>query len=252
MHPLSRTAASEEGDDALSDYLYSSYLYNKMFHMSSVNRTDVAVKLFNTACARKCHQFTDKTMYYLPELAATQLIMGVMSAKTQSPALIDITNRNISKISRASGTLSKGVIMEFMDYCKPPGSQYDASEIFEAYKNKTKKRTQAEYLTAIETMRAFKIPKTQALPYPDSSHVAPMQQLQQQSTSYIQPPKLTTPQQVQVQQKKKKQQQPTMTQQQIGQMQHQLPQIRHEHMSDVSDDSNEHGQYGHSNQFSTP
>lgn len=162
MHPLSRTAITEEGVDQLCDYLYGSDRFNTELGINEGNVKQTAVKLYNTACARKCHQFTGITKYYIPELAAAQLIMGVMSSKNQSSALIDITNRNISKISRAAGSLSKSLMMDFMDFCKPPGSQYDIVEIFNAYKNKSRQRMPADYTNEVEAVQSFKtVPNTQ-------------------------------------------------------------------------------------------
>lgn len=91
MHPLSRVAASELNIDALNDFISTS---PKMSQYTSLqnNPKITAVKLYNTACTRKAHQFYGQTNYYCPELAAATLITGIISSRKNSEGLIKITD----------------------------------------------------------------------------------------------------------------------------------------------------------------
>nr|UZM08150.1 nucleocapsid protein [Aphid bunyavirus 1] len=169
MHPLSRTAVTESGIAALEDYLSDSEAYQTRFRKSLMSPGVTAVKLYNTACARKSHQFFGKTDYYIPELAAAQLITGIMSSKGQNAALIDITNRNLHKMSTACGGLDKDVILDLMDFCSASGSRYDAAAIYNAYKNKTMLETGYKPIKSMVVPQGFTRPGRSTVEQPPVS-----------------------------------------------------------------------------------
>ncbi|AJG39324.2 nucleocapsid protein [Wuhan Insect virus 2] len=158
MHPLSRTAITEDGIQMLDEYMKEDEKFSIIYGNELKKKGVVPVKLYNTACARKSHQFTGTTKYYMPELAAAQLIMGVMTSKGQSPGLIDITNRNLAKIAKANGSLDKDIVLELMDFCTPASSAYNAEELFGAYKNKTRMGSTPKIPKTVEALTAYKIP----------------------------------------------------------------------------------------------
>lgn len=158
MHPLSRTAITEDGIQMLDEYLKEDEKFSVLYGNELRKKSVVPVKLYNTACARKSHQFTGTTKYYMPELAAAQLIMGVMTSKGQSPGLIDITNRNLAKIAKANGSLDKDVVLELMNFCTPASSAYNAEELFSAYKNKTRMGSTPKIPKTVEALTAYKMP----------------------------------------------------------------------------------------------
>ncbi|AXY66750.1 coat protein [Saesbyeol virus] len=100
----------------------------------SRNTKTTAVKLFNTACMRKSHQFYGDTPFYCPELAAATTIVGVMSSQGASPGLIKITNSSLKKIAKAVGALDTDLIIDLMDFTIGGSSTMDAPEIFAAYR----------------------------------------------------------------------------------------------------------------------
>lgn len=169
MHPLSRMAVTEDGIASLEDYLVSRQSLSERFMLGHTADKVTAVKLFNTACARKSHQFQGSTVFYYPELAAAQLIMGVMTSKAQSPSLIDITNKNLQKIARAAGSLDRDVVVELMEHCTPPNTAYNAQELFAKYKNKTMAQRIPPYQQSVSALTAFKQPSNL---YPEAGYTS--------------------------------------------------------------------------------
>lgn len=158
MHPLSRTAVTEEGLGAFDEFLMGHDEYSTTFNMRHYGGTKIVpVKLFNTACARKSHQFIGSTRYYIPELAAAQLVTGVMFSKGNSPGLIDLTNWNLRKIAKASGGMNKELFLELMDYCTPASSAYNAEEIYNLYRNKSKLRQLPVVPKTVQSLAGFKV-----------------------------------------------------------------------------------------------
>lgn len=113
MHPLSRVAASEQNLDKMADYLATS---SKMKSFPFAKDKNTAVKLFNTACTRKPHQFQGETMYYVPELAAACLIVNVMTSPKVSPGLLTIANSALKKIAKTAGAIDPELVMDMMDF----------------------------------------------------------------------------------------------------------------------------------------
>lgn len=134
MHPLSRVAASEANINALSDFITTSSSMIKYSTLMANNKY-TAVKLYNTACTRKAHQFYGQTDFYCPELAAATLITGVMSSRKVSSGLIKIANSSLQKISRSSGSLDTNLVMNLMEFTVGSGSALDAEQIFNMYRS---------------------------------------------------------------------------------------------------------------------
>nr|QMP82325.1 nucleocapsid protein [Lepidopteran phasma-related virus OKIAV246] len=133
MHPLSRVAASENSIAAFVDFMEDSgWRYTGKLPAN----TDTAVKLFNTACSRKPHQFTGQTAFYVPELAAATLVTSVMTSAKPSPGLISITNKTLGKISRAAGGFDTDLVSTLMEFTTGGSGSSTAEEIFNAFKNK--------------------------------------------------------------------------------------------------------------------
>lgn len=134
MHPLSRTSVSEEGLSAFSEFLSKDVRMKQ--YLTELSPLNTAVKLFNTACTRKSHQFYGDTRFYCPELAAAALISGVMNTQKVSRGLIDITNSALKKIARTAGTLDQDLVITLMDFTIAGGTALDAQAIFDAFKAK--------------------------------------------------------------------------------------------------------------------
>lgn len=136
MHPLSRTTVSEEGLSSFKDFMETDSRMKKYQNLG-MNRKVTAVKLFNTACTRKSHQFFGDTNFYCPELAAATLISGIMGTKKVSTGLINIANGALKKIARTAGTLDQNLVVDLMGFTISGGTAIDAEQVFQAYKNKS-------------------------------------------------------------------------------------------------------------------
>nr|UHM27570.1 MAG: nucleocapsid protein [Sanya sesamia inferens phasmavirus 1]UHM27574.1 MAG: nucleocapsid protein [Sanya Bunyavirales-like virus 1]UHM27683.1 MAG: nucleocapsid protein [Fushun Phasmavirus 3] len=168
MHPLSRVAASEANIGALSDFIStnsSMSIYDNLME----NNKYTAVKLYNTACTRKAHQFYGQTKFYCPELAAATLITGVMSSRKVSSGLIKIANSSLQKISRSSGSLDTNLVINLMEFTVGSGSALDAEQIFNMYKSQ-----KAQYVYVPQQAKATGLVAYEAKsPFPNVAQTKP-------------------------------------------------------------------------------